>query len=75
MNSIDAKKRVNVMGVLSSIALGFQLVMVMVAVGLGQPVIPGLGIFSFIDILFELGLIIWLFAKKSRTAAVILIAH
>ncbi|MCP3742666.1 hypothetical protein [Rossellomorea sp. BNER] len=46
----------------------------MAAVGLGQSVIPGLGIFSFIDILFELGLIIWLFAKKSRTAAVILIA-
>jgi hypothetical protein len=33
MNALDAKKRVNVMGVLSSIALGFQLVMVMVAVG------------------------------------------
>ncbi|MEL3973649.1 hypothetical protein AAEO50_15270 [Rossellomorea oryzaecorticis] len=70
MNSLDAKKRVNLMGIIASISLGIQLLIVVITIGVGQSIIPGLNIWSFIDLAIGLILVIWLFAKKSRTAAV-----
>ncbi|KSU57620.1 hypothetical protein AS034_21150 [[Bacillus] enclensis] len=70
MNAVEAKKRVNLMGILASISLGIQLLIVIVTIGVGQSIIPGLNIWSFIDLAIGLILVIWLFAKKSRTAAI-----
>ncbi|XXM72021.1 hypothetical protein ACQ0QQ_20490 [Lysinibacillus sphaericus] len=68
MNAVEAKKRVNLMGIIASISLGIQLLIV--TIGVGQSIIPGLNIWSFMDLAIGLILVIWLFAKKSRTAAV-----
>lgn len=70
MNAVEAKKRVNLMAIIASISLGIQLLIVVITIGIGQVIIPGLNIWSFIDLTIGLILVIWLFAKKSRTAAV-----
>jgi hypothetical protein len=70
LNKVDARKRVNLMGIIASISLGIQLLLVVITIAIGQSVIPGLNIWSFIDLIVGLILVIWLFTKKSRTAAV-----
>jgi hypothetical protein len=70
MNSADAKKRVKTMGIVAAVLLGIQVIFLLAIVTLGQSILPGLDLWSVIDVLIGCALVVWLLVKKSRTAAV-----
>ena len=67
MNSADAKKRVKTMGIVAAVLLGIQVIFLLAIVTLGQSILPGLDLWSVIDVFIGCALVVWLLVKKSRT--------
>jgi hypothetical protein len=70
MKIMDAKKRVKTMGIVAAVIMGIQLLFLLAMVTLGQSFLPGLDLWSIVDVFIGCALVIWLLVKKSRTAAV-----